>query len=220
MIIMPSTNTGADIRAVAQDFPQHLAHLIGPEDGGWRTPFLPYALDNGAYRAWETGERWKQREYLGLCEKAVKHATPPLWLLVPDVVADRDQTLWSWEAWHRDLARWYGWPLGFAVQDGMTTADVPQEAAIIFVGGSRGWKRRTFRQWAKEFPRVHVGKINTYGWLWACAESGVESLDGTGWYYRNDQQLYGLIRFLEEWRAGHRSRPHGPLFEQPEEGAA
>lgn len=211
MIVMPSNNTGSVVRELNEAHPGQLGHLMGPEPGGWRTPFMPYALDNGAFGAWKAGERFRQVPFLGLCDRAQIYqrngGAPPEWLLCPDVVGDRDKTLWQWGAWEDSLRRWYGWPLAFAVQDGMTGADVPADAQVVFIGGTTRWKRRMLGHFCARFPRVHVGRINTYKWLWVCAEHGAESCDGTGWLRGNQDQIEGLRRFLAEWAAGHRKRP-------------
>lgn len=217
---MPSNNTGSVIRELAGKYPEQLGHLIGPEPGAWRTPFLPYALDNGAFGAWKAGDRFRQVPWIGLLDKAAEHAAaggaPPRWILVPDVVANREETLAKWRGWHLTLRRWYpGWALAFAVQDGMTVEDVPADADVVFIGGTTLWKRRNIGRFSARFPRVHVGRINSYKWLWVCAELGVESCDGTGWLRGDQDQLDGLRRFLAEWAAGDRQRPgrHPELFD-------
>lgn len=201
---MPTNCTGKKVQALATEYPDRLAHLMGV--GGWRKPFLPYALDNGAFVAWKNEERWMQREFVGLLDQAQKHVNAggqsPKWVVVPDVVGNRDGTLWAWDSWVPRLQRWYGWPLAMAVQDGMTPGDVPKEADVVFVGGTTTWKRRTFQMWCNAFPRVHIGRINTYKWLWACAEAGAESCDGTGWFRGDKRQLAGLHQFLAESSKG------------------
>jgi hypothetical protein len=134
-------------------------------------------------------------------------------LLVPDVVANRSETLRKWEAWAPDLRRWYGWPLAFALQDGMEPGDEPKEADVLFLGGSVWWKRRQLRDKVWTGYRLHVGKINGYGWLWLSVAAGAESCDGTGWFRGDPVQTRGLHRFLGEWKDGHRTRPHGPLWQ-------
>lgn len=209
MIVMPTNNTGRVIRELAVEFPGQLAHLMSVD--GWRTPFLSYALDNGAFAAWSKGERWMQREFIGLCDKAQQCATPPLWVVVPDVVTNREQTIWNWGAWEAKLRRFYGWPLAFAVQDGMTSTDVPKDADVVFVGGSTEFKWSTLEMWCKEFPRVHVGRVNTYRLLWKATEAGAESCDGTGWMRGDQKQFRGLKQFLKEWQSGHRAHPQQKL---------
>jgi hypothetical protein len=130
-----------------------------------------------------------------------------LWVAVPDVVGDRAGTLLKWAEWEPVL-RPYGWPLAFVVQDGMTTNDVPAGADVIFVGGSTKWKRRTLGMWCDGFKRVHIGRVNSERFLWICTEYGAESVDGTGWWHKNDRQLYGLMRWCEDHKNGHRQDPY------------
>ena len=94
------------------------------------------------------------------------------------------------------VIRSYGWPAAFAVQDGMTSGDVPAEADVVFVGGSTAWKRRTMHEWCDHFPRVHVGRVNTGRWLWECDEAGAESCDGTGWFRGDKAQTNSLLSYL------------------------
>ena len=95
--------------------------------------------------------RARQRRLLGLAERdaveAPRMAGPlraggracagrggaPAWVLVPDKVGDRQATIELWEAWAPRVRAWYGWPLAFAVQDGMIARDVPSAAQVVFV---------------------------------------------------------------------------------------
>jgi len=56
----------------------------------------------------------------------------------------------------------------------------------------------TLRQWTAAFPRVHVGRVNTERLLWIAHYAGAESCDGTGWFRGDQQQLAGLLRYLEK----------------------
>lgn len=200
MIVMPANNTGFEMGWLAGKYGQ-LGWLMSP--GGWRQPKrgLPYALDNGAFPAWTNGKPWNEDAFIQLLESARLAPYPPLWVIAPDVVTDRLGTITRWIEW-RPALRDYGWPLAFAVQDGMTQADVPPDADVIFVGGSTEWKRDTVLQWCRNNPRVHVGRVNDYDFLRECHKAGVESCDGTGWFRGDQAQLGGLERYLEESKTG------------------
>lgn len=205
MIIMPSNNTGSQVRDLFERFPGRIGHLMSPD--GWREPWGEYALDNGAFPAWTNGERWKRVPFLGLCEKAVDFGRAPRWVVVPDVVADRLGTLRSWVSWAGTLRDWYGWPLAFACQDGMTPDDVPADADVLFIGGSTDWKWASLPMWCATGMRVHVGRVNSPSALFRCAELGVESIDGTGWLRGSQDQWNGLVSFLEsDGIANHREQ--------------
>lgn len=195
MIVMTANNTGAKQREIGAKYPGRVGLLLSP--GGWRRPHGPYALDNGAFPAWMSGEPWAEGAFLTMLDRAADAMAAPRWVLVPDVVADRSATLRKWDSWAPLLQR-YGWPLAFAIQDGMEYADVPKEAAVLFIGGSTRWKWRATWDWCRKFPRVHVGRVNSYRLLWNAHDAGAESCDGTGWFRGDQDQLAGLERYLEE----------------------
>jgi hypothetical protein len=202
MMVMPANNAGTTMKHIAESWPGRIGWIMSPE--GWRKPWLPYALDNGAFPVWARGGRWDEGGFYALCEKT-KLVFKPLWIAVPDVVADGEATIRSW--WrHCARVAAFGAELAFVVQDGMSPDDVPGNAAVIFVGGTREWKWRNLRLWTQHFPRVHVGRVNTERMLWMAHEAGVESCDGTGWFRGRKEQLDGLLRYLEESTIG--GRPH------------
>lgn len=192
---MVANNSKGVFHWLAGRFPGQVGHLYSPGKGYKRpVEYLPFALDNGAFVAWKNGAEWDGDEYMRMIESCAKTGMRPRWALVPDVVQDADATARAWREWHPRL-RGRGWPLAFAVQDGMVPADVPSGASVVFVGGSVEWKLATMRNWCKAFPRVHVGRVNTLDRLWRCVECGVESVDGTGWFH--DDQTRQLRSFLE-----------------------
>lgn len=198
MIVMVANNAGWDAGVLFGRYPQHVGHLYSPPSGR-RPNFMPeYAIDNGRYASHVSGKPWDEAAFLRLLET---HAAAARWVVVPDCVGDRDGTLRLWDEWAPRLS---AYPLAMAVQDGMTAADVPAEAAMVFVGGTTIWKRRTLYQWPQNFPRVHIGRINTEKWLWRCLDAGVESCDGTGWFRGDKRQFRGLQQFLERHTAGRR----------------
>ena len=195
MIVMMANNTGIRIGYMAGRFPGRVGHLFGPS--GWRPPveFMPYALDNDRFAK---GSNWSEVSWLKMLNRTKLCEQKPRWLIVPDVVGDRESTLSEWRKYF-PIAKDYGWPLAFAVQDGMTARDVPVDATVVFIGGSTAWKWTTVRSWCRDFPRVHVGRVNEYRRLWECEDYGAESCDGTGLGMRGDQrQLRGVMAYFEE----------------------
>lgn len=207
MLVMPANNRGLVVGWLAGRFPGRIGHLYSPGGLSRLHEFIPYALDNGRFSVWAAGRKWDEAAFLGLLDRVAGSSHKPRWVLVPDVVADRDATLREWDHWCTRLQQ-YRWTLAFAAQDGMTPEDVPAEAAVVFVGGSTDWKRRTLQDWCDAFERVHIGRINTDRWLWECHEAGAESCDGTGWMRGDERQLAGLIAYLERSTKGE-SNPRG-----------
>jgi hypothetical protein len=194
MIVMVSNHTGIKTGYLAGLFPGKIGHLFSPR--GKRGPyrFMPYGLDNDAFNL---RDNWDEAAWLDLLEWASNSGQDPRWALVPDVVGDREETLARWGK-YAGRTRHFGWPLAFAVQDGMTKDDVPSDAEVVFVGGSTEWKWATMEEWCYEFPRVHVGRVNSYSALWKCHLAGAESCDGTGWMRGCRKQYNGLLQYLSE----------------------
>lgn len=121
---------------------------------------------------------------------------------VPDVVANREATIENWKIYASEIIS-IGWTPAFCVQDGMTPADVPSDAGVIFVGGSDAFKFPSLKMWTDNFPRVHCARVNAPEMFEACERLGCESIDGTGWFRdpsRKDK-LPAVERFIE----GHRN---------------
>lgn len=197
MVVMPSNNSGLRVGYLCGKYPGRLGWLIGP--GGWRTPpaWMPVALDNGAYGAWDKGVEWQAEPFWNLLETACS-ACKPLWAVVPDVVCERDATIAKWHEWSPKIrAQFPGLPLAFAVQDGMTPSDVPEGVHTVFIGGSFEWKWHSLPMWAKAFRRVHVARVNTERLLWQADRAGAVSCDGTGWMRGDEAQFAGLQRYLD-----------------------
>lgn len=202
LVVMPTNNSGMQIGYLAGKYPNRLGWLISPD--GWRKPpsWMPYALDNGAFGAWSNQRPWDEGKFVTLLERARMHFRP-LWVVVPDVVADREATIEKWPIWKPKIREIIpDVPLAFAVQDGMTPADVPSDADVVFVGGTTDWKWRYARTWTENFKRVHIARVNSERKLWACHDIGAESCDGTGWMRGGEERIEELDRFLRMTTGG------------------
>lgn len=160
---------------------------------------MPFACDNDAFASFTTGKIWDADAWLTMLKTLRADGRNPLWVLVPDVVADRDATLAKWKEF-APVAREFGWPLAMAVQDGMTPNDVPAEAEVIFIGGNTEWKWRSLPMWAQTGRRIHVGRVNEVERLHICERWRVESVDGTGWMRGTDAGRQA--RQLDAWLEG------------------
>ncbi len=195
MVVMPSNNTGFDAGLIFGKFPKRMAHLHSVSAPREPKQGIPWALDNGVYGAFTNGADWCPKPFYSYLEKF--SAWKPLWAVVPDSVGNRGKTLDLWAEHYKAVAK-FGVPLAFAVQDGMSVEDVPSEAEVVFVGGSTSWKWQNLKTYTENFPRVHVGRVNSYRLLWMAHRAGAESCDGTGWFRGNRKQLAGLYRYLQE----------------------
>jgi hypothetical protein len=211
MIVMPSSNTGFECGRLFGAYPHRMAHLIGADDK--RNPPARYAIDNGIFGAHCSGREWSPEPFFGLLE-TIAQWSRPMWAVVPDSVGNREETLDRW-ARYAATVRLFDVPLAFAAQDGMTPDDVPDDADVVFIGGSTEWKWRNLTIFTAAFPRVHVGRVNTYRLLWMAHKAGAESCDGTGWFRGDQKQIEGLWQYLEESEAG--GCPQLDLFESVSE---
>lgn len=151
--------------------------LLVSARGALRHEGFRYALDNGAWTAFQQGELFDAVAF----ERAVEMLGAGAdWIVVPDKVADRDASLRMADEW---LPRLRGVaPLLFAVQDGMTTADVPCECGV-FLGGSTEWKlatMETWGRWCRETGRhYHVARVNSARRISLAKQAGADSIDGS-----------------------------------------
>lgn len=165
--------------------------------------WMPFALDNGAFIAWRDGVPWDLVAWREMLMYVRRKQRAPLWAAVPDVVANREATIANWHI-YSDEIKSLGWPAAFCVQDGMTPADVPHDADVVFVGGSDGWKFPNLEMWTRNFPRVHCARVNAPEMIESCERLGCESVDGTGWFRdpSRPDKVPALGRFIE----GHRNQ--------------
>lgn len=200
VIVMPANASGWFWHCLGRETGR-LGHLYSPraQRGPW--PWLPYALDNGAFSAWDQGSntwdesKWSEQAWRELVVWATGQTQRALWAIVPDVPGNAAATL---ERWPRFASSLGSIPRAIAVQDGMTPENVralSPAADVVAVGGSTEWKWATVEMWARAFPRVHVLRCNSPAKLDMLDALGVESCDGTGWNRGDRTQTRGL----EEW---------------------
>lgn len=208
MMVMPGNHSGALVHFLAGRYPGRIGWLVSPPVQATKLrDWMPFALDNGAFAAWQKQQPFPEESWRGLIAHVRLRRLAPRWVLVPDVVADRLGTIQAWSRWEPELRK-TDWPLAFAVQDGMSASDVPDSADVVFVGGTTKWKWRTVAYWAEHFGRVHVGRVNEVERVEMCERLGVESVDGTGWFRATEEgrQAKALRNWVE----------HGTRAEHPE----
>lgn len=200
MIVMPSNHSKGIVHYWAgRNYP--IGWLLTP-DKCLKTPicnYIPYAMDNGRFAVWSSGKDWDEDAFIKYLDFYCTYERKPNWIVVPDCVSEKQETLEMWNKWNPPL-RTYNVPLAFCVQDGMDRNDVPEGADVIFVGGTFEWKWNNIREWTDNFDRVHVGRVNTFNHLVTCHELGAESVDGTGWF-RHPDRWKGLEKYFK-WQCG------------------
>lgn len=221
MTVMPANSSGWFWHCLSRETGR-IGHLYSPgaQRGPWE--WFPYALDNGAFSAWDQSEntwdetKWDEQAWRNLlvwtqCVRTSgKNAQRPLWAIVPDVPGDSARTLDRWPKYSA-IVQEFEIPLALAVQDGMTVEIVLSMSPapeVICVGGSTEWKWATVEMWTREFPRVHLLRCSSPEKLHYLEKLGVESCDGTGWNRGDRKQTEGI----EKWARGLTCRTSMPLW--------
>jgi hypothetical protein len=185
MILMPSNNTGKVVRDLFKKYHDKIALLMSPD--GFRKPPGMYALDNGAFK------RFNEQSFFKMLDSVPK-LNPPIFVVCPDVVGCHDRTIALWHYYYPKLKP-YGFQLAFTAQDGCTPEAIPDECDWIFIGGTNGWKSKNIEQYIGMRP-VHVGRVNSIGFVKYCESIGVASIDGTGWMRAKGKQYYDFINYF------------------------
>jgi hypothetical protein len=194
MIVMPANATGWFWHCLARETGR-IGHLFSPgaQRGPW--PWFPYALDNGAFAAWDQRENiwcedaWDVDAWRKMIRWAQAQAQQPRWAIVPDWIGSGERTIERWYQFEKEVP----FAKALAVQDGMSVAQARDiNPDVICVGGTTDWKWATVEMWAKSFPRVHVLRVNSPQKLAYLDQLGVESCDGTGWNRGDRTQTRGL----------------------------
>lgn len=168
-------------------------NLAALRKAGWRillTPANPtpreglrFAIDNGAWTAYQSGEPFDDAAFSALVER---HGTGADFVVVPDIVAGGMESLafsCTWLPRLRGLKQ-----LLLPVQDGMTPDVLARVLNLwpqcgIFLGGSTEWKLKTMYGWGMVAAALrrwyHVGRVNSRRRIRLCAEAGATSFDGT-----------------------------------------
>lgn len=167
-------------------------NLAALRDHGWRllvsaagclrSEGFPYALDNGAWSAFQQGRPFDEHAF----DKALrKMGAGADWTVLPDIVAGGHPSLDLSLKWMRRVLDETPRAL-LAVQNGIEPEDVRDllgPRVGLFVGGDTTWKLATMGQWCELARRrgcwVHIGRVNTAKRIHHCSGAGATSIDGT-----------------------------------------
>lgn len=176
-------------------------NLAALRDAGWRlmvsargvlrSEGFRYALDNGAWTAFNRGEPFDVPAF----ERAVTLLGANAdWIALPDIVMGGKASLDLSVTWLRKLRRRVGLKgarFMLVVQNGMDTCRrmlarirrIIGPRVGIFVGGDTAWKLATMAFWVRLAHGLgaicHVGRVNTARRIHACEAAGADSFDGS-----------------------------------------
>lgn len=209
MIVMPANATGWFWHCLARETGR-LGHLFSPDAQRGPWPWFPYALDNGAFAAWDQDDNvwredlWNVEAWRKMIRWADANTIKPVWAIVPDWIGSGERTIERWYQFKDEVP----FPKALAVQNGMGVKEARElDPDVICVGGTTEWKWATVEMWAREFPRVHVLRVNAPSKLQYLEDLGVESCDGTGWNRGDKTQTHGI----ENWARSKAVATTAPL---------
>lgn len=178
--------------------------LLVSARGCLRSEGFRFALDNGAWTAFQKGEPFD----VGAFEKALDlMGSEADWVASPDIVGGGMRSLEMSAEWLPRLAD--ARLVLIPVQDGLAADDVRPllgNRVGIFLGGSTEWKLATMRDWGALAREVgcyyHVARVNTRRRIEMCSEAGATSFDGSS-----------ASRFADSLPRLERARRQPSLFE-------
>tara|TARA_R110002167_G_scaffold37251_11_gene116843 strand:- start:891 stop:1517 length:627 start_codon:yes stop_codon:yes gene_type:complete len=189
-------NSGWLFGWIASQYAGRMGWLMTPHSMRYPDQRIPYVFDNGVWSDFINDRKFDENKFWEKLKLTLSRQKPE-WVVVPDMVSDRGETISRWKRYAPSMID-LKIPMMMAVQDGMNPNDVPKEASGVFVGGSTEWKWKNLKMWTDNFSKVHVGRVNTYRMLNMANDCGAESVDGSGWFRGDQNQIAGLQRFLEE----------------------
>jgi hypothetical protein len=172
------------IRHIQRSIPE-IGLLLGPGTNWMHPCGMSYACDNGVYAAWMKGRNWDQGmhdAYIHMLNR-LPMGNNPLWVLLPDAVADWERTVELAKEYSPYLRR-RALQVAIALQDGCDFNEALQFAPdCVFVAGSTEWKLQNILPACNFFKpmeiSVHVGRVNSVERLCYCMRCGADSSDGT-----------------------------------------
>jgi hypothetical protein len=159
---------------------------------------MPFALDNGLFHAPDAPPKGMRvlPDFYRMIEKC-EHR--PLFVTAPDVPYDMSRSRGLSEKHARHIRSLVDWPVAIAVQDGATPDDLTGYDAV-FVAGSTAWKWSTAQMWCDEAHKrgmwAHVARVNTKARVRLCQDFGADSVDGSGIFRGDKEQLRGVLDAL------------------------
>ena len=104
MRIYLANHSGAEFHYLNGKY-DRMGWLLGPVS--FKTtklrPFVKIAFDNDAFGAWQNKDEWDEKAWLEMIEGIRRQKLQPEWILVPDVVGDKDATLRKFLAYRYHL---------------------------------------------------------------------------------------------------------------------
>lgn len=166
-------------------------------DDGWDC-----IADNGCFSGKWTHDHWFR--WLLDQPRSIRFAVAPD-VFDPSGGPCHAETLDKWRTYGPLIDR-HGFTAAFVCQVGATTDNLPDDAPVLFLGGTTEWKlgphASAITAQAKVQGRwVHMGRVNSLKRFRAARAMGCDSADGTYLTYGPDVNLPRLLSWLDDAEA-------------------
>lgn len=179
-----------------------LGCIVSPDQGNTYFPDeINTIADNGCFAGTWTETKW--RAWLIEQPRTLRFAVCPD-VFDPDGGPCHEATLERWEQ-YAPMMRRHGFEPAFVCQVGATPDNVPDDAAVLFLGGIDSFKlgntARDIVRAHRDDRWIHMGRVNSQRRLGTALEFGCHSVDGTYLTKGPDKNLPRLLRFLRNAHA-------------------
>ncbi len=158
--------------------------------------------DNGCFAGRWTHDRW--------CRWLLRLPRTVRFVVAPDVFDPsggpcHTDTLTRWRHYGPFIAR-HGFTPAFVCQVGASCDSIPDDAPVVFLGGTTAWKlgheaSQIAAHVRAEGRWTHMGRVNSKLRLTAARSMGCDSVDGTYLTYGPDVNLKRLLSWLDDARS-------------------
>lgn len=165
---------------------------------------LPYAADNDAFVGFHFDR------YIDMLQRLKNWGQAPLFVTLPDVVADAEKTIALARIWSATVRTVFELPAAYVIQDGQHVDGMPWDLLdAVFIGGSTEYKlghdaRLIVAEAKRRGHWVHMGRVNTRKRIIYAHGIGCDSVDGSGFNLFRDTHLPWAVDLLTEL-GGNRS---------------
>lgn len=147
------------------------------------------AIDNGAFSG------FNEKKYFNTLE--LYKDTNPMFIVLPDVVADHKETLNLYNK-YKYLEK--DFKTAFVLQDGLKEKEIPKNVSALFIGGTTEFKlsskvEKIVSSAKKQGLWVHIGRVNSQKRIRYSLNIGCDSFDGSG-YAKFPYKLYRDLDYL------------------------
>lgn len=193
----PSTEQIRDVMASGR-----LGCIVTPDQGNVTFPDeWDVIADNGCFSGRWTHDRWLR--WLLDLPRSVRFVVAPD-VFDPDGGPCHEPTLERWRTYGPLIER-HGFTPAFVCQVGCTPETIPDDAPVLFLGGTDEWKLGQHPHKADGGPViaeahkdrwVHMGRVNSWKRFHTALTAGCDSADGTYLTWGPDVNLPKLLGWL------------------------